>query len=252
MKKLLSLTLVVVMLLSTLMLTSCDEAFKILNDYMNSQTTTDKPNITTTPNDTTSSTEDDVNPEPTPNEDRYTVTDEEWADILQSNNFTYSMRIGTVVQTISKSEAVIEVKANGVVVAYYVTIDGVDYMFTFDDFDGWKREESDKTLSELETLDKCFYDRQNVYLDDFFKIAEYNEETKTYVLMDDPAKIEFYFENGKLIYGYLKSGDSEIFRIENVGTTTFEVPDFNTEKDSDGDNSYDGDINIDVGVPDRE
>ena len=67
MKKLISFALVVVMLLSTLVLSSCDEALKILNDYLDSQNNVQK-------------------------EIRNTVTDEEWADILQSNNFTYTQQ----------------------------------------------------------------------------------------------------------------------------------------------------------------
>ena len=219
MKKLISFALVVVMLLSTLVLSSCDEALKILNDYLDSQKNLQK-------------------------EIRNTVTDEEWADIFQSNNFTYIMRSGThnadgtvtyVETAFSCSAAGIQIKVDGVAGAYYVNIDGVDTMFTYDRFDGWKQEISNTKLSEIDTLDEMYNKLHGISLSQMFEMVEYNEESKTYVLEKDGVTVEFYFEDGKLVYYHFKQGDQIACRVENVGTTTFEFPDFNAGTDN-GDN----------------
>ena len=214
MRRILSLTLVAIMLLSTFMLTSCDEALKMLNDFMNSQTTTESSNTNTVPD-----------------EIRYTVTKEEWDDILQSNNFTYTQQIGTYKQTVSFSVAGVEVKLYGVIGAYYVTIDGVDYMFTLDRYGEWVKRDSDILISSI-TLDEAL-SRQSIDLTSFFEMAEYNEETKTYLWREGTTQLEFYFENGKLVYMSGKEADTEMLRIENVGTTTVEIPDFNAGTDDD-------------------
>ena len=214
MKKILSLTLVAIMLLSTFMLTSCDEEIKMLNDFMNSQTTTESSNTTTAPD-----------------EIRYTVTKEEWDDILQSKNFTYTQQVGTYKQTVSFSVAGVEVKLDGVIGAYYVTIDGVDYMFTLDRYGEWVKRDSDILISSI-TLNEVL-SRQSIDLTSLFEMAEYNKETKTYLWREGTTQLEFYFENGKLVYMSGKEADTEMLRIENVGITTVEIPDFNAGTDDD-------------------
>lgn len=225
MKKILSLTLVAIMLLSTFMLTSCDEALKMLNDFMNSQTTTESSNTTTVPD-----------------EIRYTVTKEEWDDILQFKNFTLITR-GTTFDRYGNKTYVqikmswtvegIQCKIDDVIKKYYITIDGVDYMFTLDSFGEWNKKNSDVPISMIDTLDEAFFGRQGTYLSEFFDMTEYNEETKTYLWREGTTQLEFYFENGKLVYMSGKEADTEMLRIENVGTTTVEIPDFNAGTDDD-------------------
>ena len=193
MKKLLSLTLVVLMLLSTFMLTSCDAALEMLRDYLNAQTT--------------------------PKEIRHTITQEEWVAVLNSTNFTLKTNVNTVMKT--DTEIKVFTDDN---VAYYILKDGIAYQ-GLQYHDEWVYTEIKDDGSFSAKLIDILIGWEEW---DFFEMFTYNEESQSYVYEENGIKAEFYFENGKLVRGNM----GETIVINNVGLTVVETPKFKTEPDN--------------------
>ena len=220
MRKILSLMVVAIMLFSTLVLTSCDTIAKLLNREEN-------------PPKTTITNNEEKNPP------RTTITKDEWL-ALWHNTSNYTMTLKTELkrpdapsddrependyeptflsQTIMVTENAIKVVENGETGEYAALIDGVTYLVRHSSTGEWiyyvsTLYEFPMTLSSL--LGGAF--------DEMFESFVYDEDNKSYVIEDDSGKMEFFFENGKLIKTKAP-GDSLI--IENVGTTVIDLPEF--------------------------
>ena len=223
MKKILSLTLVAAMLLSTLLLTSCNiedllsnfgfEGFETMGSY-------------TTPAETTP--EETTPPAPK----RYTITEAEWEAILNSTNYTWKIShesnsveyfVGdNAVCMISKqgdiSNTVYGENKNGKVYQIIDPHQNGQWVAFEDEYASW---DDDPSLGKLTGLADG----------ELFEILQYNEATKSYIAEDDGAKVEFFFEDGKLIKATVTDGTNpdSYWVIENVGTTVVTLPQYKME-----------------------
>ena len=217
MKKILSLTLVAVMLLSTMLLTSCNIA-----DLLGSFGSQD---LTTTPAETTpaETTPEETTPAEPP---RYTITQEEWVAAINSSNFTFTGIVGNeedgqeIVYVVTEDSA--EIKLDGTLAMYYIQLNNKFYTISkLDETTGWVAVETEMgrwiTVCDVIGVD------ENV----FVEYLKYNEASKSYVYEEDGNKAEFYFENGKLIKGTITNTElSSSITIENAGTTTVTLPEY--------------------------
>ena len=236
MKKILSLTLVVAMLLSTMLLTSCDVTSLLKNfgfepiETTSAETTpTETTPAETTPAETTptETTPEETTPEEnTPAEpSRYTITQEEWVAAINSSNFTFTGVIsdGEVTQNVvySITDNSAEMKLDGTVVMYYVCLNNKVYMLAQPDATmDWYAVETE--MGRWITV----YDVIGVDENTFVEYLKYNEASKSYVYEEDGIKAEFYFEDGKLIKGSIVAQNNYSYLVENVGTTTVTLPEY--------------------------
>ena len=219
MKKFLSLALVAVMLLSTLLLTSCDVA-SILGNLGGSFGSATTP-AETTPEETTP---------PAPK--RYTITEAEWEAILNSTNYTWKIShesnsveyfVGdNAVCMISKqgdiSNTVYGENKNGKVYQIMDPHQNGQWVAFEDEYASWDDDPS--------------WGKQTGLADgELFEILQYNEATKSYIAEDNGAKVEFFFEDGKLIKATAtdETNPDSYWVIENVGTTVVTVPQYKME-----------------------
>ena len=215
MKKFLSLALVAVMLLSTLMFTSCDvnSIMEMLGGNFGSETTPAE----TTPEETTP---------PTPQ--RYTITEAEWQEILKSTNYTWEISTSYRESVHLFSENAIKQTAkNGddTITVYFEYKNGVVYQILDEENNGqWVALKTEIADWNRFSLGK----NAEIELLDFFEEFQYNEETKSYICERSGSKFEFYFEDGKLIKGIVTdNSDSNLgWIIENVGTTIVTLPEY--------------------------
>ena len=205
MKKTLSFALVLVMLLSALLLTSCDAVTNVLNNFL-PQTTTPEETIPAAPK-------------------RYTITEAEWEAILKSTNYTW--KISTSQDTtylIADNVAQMTTKQGDVsTTVYAVNKNGTTYQIIDPDNNGqW-------VASKSGNLDDVFLGKiTGIASMEFFEEFQYNEATKSYIAEEAGEKAEFYFEDGNLIKGTI-TGNSDsnfVWMIENVGTTVVTLPEY--------------------------
>ena len=220
MKKILSLVIATTLLLSTLLLTSCDVK-TLLGDF---GFQTSKKSEETTLKETSQ--------EELP---RNTVTQEEWDANFNSPNFTFvymfSGEDGVSVQnTCFVTENAMEIKTDGITIAYAILLNNQMQVIT----------KSDETNEWVLDVNQDAEDRptmRNLYFDYSYSDVAYNEETKSYTLqalIDSPQKgftVDFYFENGKMIKGTIigisNSGDLNYsYTLENIGTTQVTLPEY--------------------------
>lgn len=210
MKMFLSLALVAVMLLSTLMFTSCDvnSIMEMLGGNFGSETTPEE----TTP--------------PAPK--RYTITEAEWQEILKSTNYTWKISTSYRESVHLFSENAIKQTAkNGddTITVYFEYKNGVVYQILDEENNGqWVALKTEIADWNRFSLGK----NAEIELLDFFEEFQYNEETKSYICERSGSKFEFYFEDGKLIKGIVTdNSDSNLgWIIENVGTTIVTLPEY--------------------------
>lgn len=204
MKKLLSFTLVAIMLLSTLVLSSCDfinQAKDYVHGIFGIETT------------------------------RYTITEEEWNNLPKIDNMHLEMTINydgmnqAIVCDITPKAAKLSVKVKQGSTTYEQTgyLDFVaDYSILEETSGKWvgtKGAEFD--LIDLSTVSEEI---------EYSKLV-YNEDTKEYTYYDQEENIDatLRFENGNLVSMIVKTIDYEyevVVKVTNIGTTTVELPSY--------------------------
>ena len=219
MKKFLSLALVAVMLLSTLMFTSCDvnSLMEMLGGSFGSATTPAE----TTPEETTP---------PAPK--RYTITEAEWEAILNSTNYTWKLSYDSYsVEYFMGDNAVCMISKQGDIsnTVYGENKNGKFYQIMDPHQNGqWVAFEDEHTSwDDVPSLGK-----QTGFADgELFEMLQYNEATKSYIAEDDDDKAKFFFEDGKLIKATATDGTNpdSYWVIENVGTTVVTLPQYKME-----------------------
>jgi hypothetical protein len=216
MKKFLSLALAAIMLLSTLMFTSCDvnSIMEMLGGNFGSVTTPAE----TTPAETTP---------PAPK--RYTITEAEWEAILNSTNYTIkSSYDSNSVEYFMGDNAVCMTSKKGDIsnTAYLEKKNGKIYEITDPNKNGqWVAfEYEDFSWDNVPSLGK----QTGLGDSEFFEKLQYNEATKSYIGEEDGDKAEFFFEDGKLIKATITDGThADMYLvIKNVGTTVVTVPQY--------------------------
>ena len=220
MKKFLSLALVAVMLLSTLMFTSCDvnSLMEMLGGSFGSATTPAE----TTPEETTP---------PAPK--RYTITDAEWEAILNSTNYTWKMSYdgSNGVEYFVGDNAVCMISKQGDIsnTVYGENKNGKVYQIMDPHQNGqWVAfEDKYSSWDDVPSLGK----QTGLADSKLFEMLQYNEATKSYIAEEDGDKAEFFFEDGKLIKATATDGTNPdmYWVIENVGTTVVTLPQYKME-----------------------
>jgi hypothetical protein len=215
MKKILTLALAVLMLVTTLMFTSCDvnSLMEMIGGNFGSATTPEE----TTP--------------PAPK--RYTITEAEWEAILESNNYTWKTSYdssNSVEYFVEDNAACMISKRSDInYTAYLEKKNGKVYQITDPYQNGqWVAFEDEQTSwKDTPSLGK----QTGLADSELFEKLQYNEATKSYIAEDGDDKAEFFFEDGKLIKATITDGTNpdRYVMIENVGTTVVTLPQYKME-----------------------
>ena len=196
MKRFLSLSLVVVMLLSTVMLSSCDFLNKA-KDFVHG----------------VFGIGDDV---------RTTITEEEWKNVFNITNFTAIMHNGDFSDYILMDGTVIEIIENTAFSSGSIIVDIEKGCLVQETPNGWFGYQTSLAFYEGINLGEVGY-----IPDLDFSELVYNEETKTYSNEKDSKTFSARFEDGKLVYAELNYNYSYTDRwveIKNIGTTVVNLP----------------------------
>ena len=198
MKKLLSFTLVAVMLLSTLMLSSCDFLTNIFN--------------------------------PSSNQDagRTTITEMEWLNAFNVTNYTMNVQMnGESIITVIAADTKGYINYSGSLNAY---IDGEKQIYVME-YDGVYY----GVMPEGSSLDGLNFALSEVNFGllpeiDNFSDLNYNADAKVYTYKDDSMLMELAFLDGKLVSINAVSVNSSYYdiklEVKNIGTTTLEIPEY--------------------------
>lgn len=197
MKKLLSLLLAVIMLLSVLMLTSCDPIGSVkafVNKILGREA-----------------------------EVRTTITAEEFNKFTNLTNFTLKSEVSGVRQEMISSGDAVRVIVEYDILSVDVIVDLRNYTLISESELGC----FGVTIGE-ELISAQGFALKNLGLIgvEYNELA-YNSETKAYEFKDNYKEYELYFENGNLVYGLITSTSKHeqgTYEITNVGTTTVEIP----------------------------
>ena len=198
MKRFLSLMLVAIMLLSTLMLTSCDPITEV-KDFVNKIL----------------------------GKDRYTITEEEWNTAFDGSNFTAIAEISGIKVTMAVDYPIIKYEIvasaspeyNETIYAdlqngYYLAKAGTG---SFERYEiGSEVDVSDVSLKSLGMFEDLKYSD-----------LTYDKDGKCYTAKTEDSYYTFKFENGKLVSVEAIPTDVSISASEvytNIGTTTVEMP----------------------------
>lgn len=201
MKRFLSLTLVAIMLLTTLMLTSCDPISEVkgfINKVLGRE------------------------------EVRYTITEEEWDNVLNITNFTFEISASDEEYSVSMiykaSDNAMYAKTDlfGEEIEAYFDI-AAGYSIMKNDAGAWEGQKSELNEDENTLGAIGFFPELN------FSDFTYDESLKAYVYEDveGETKYEFYFENGNIVRMKAYPTDPEIdgiISLTNIGSTTVELP----------------------------
>ena len=196
MKKFLSLTLVAVMLLSTLMLSSCDFINKT-KDFVHG----------------VFGIGDDV---------RTTISEEEWNNALNVDKFTLIVHQGKYDNHILMDGKVIEIIETTAYYSQSMIIDLENGCLVQETSNGWVGYQANMTYYEEINLGNLGY-----VPDVNFSELVYNEETKAYTYENDSKSFSARFEDGNLVYAELryKSSYTESWvEIKDIGTTVVNLP----------------------------
>ncbi len=211
MRKLLSLLLVAVMLLSTLMLSSCD-FIDTVGGFFGGLFGGDE------------TVEDNI---------RRTITEMEWRKVYSAKNFTMFGEIDGERLNLTLAEGAMAINYHGIDALIdlntgaiigkngngYVGIDMGVNMGIASGFIGTEN----PTLGQLEMLPEFEYSE-----------LVYNEESKSYSAKDEGTLCEFHFEEGNLVYALMVPTDANEegkIEIRNVGTTILEIPEYSNITD---------------------
>jgi hypothetical protein len=221
MKKILTIALTAVMLLSMLLFTSCDA-----NSFTEMGGGTSDSAITPTETTPTETTPEEPTP-PAPK--RYTITEAEWEAILNSTNYTWKAATDSTYKEeyfVRDNVVCVIEKHNDVSKTSYIeNKNGTIYeIIDPDNNSQWVAFEYKNTFWD----NTCLGVLTGLNDSGFFEIVQYNEATKSYIYEEDSSKVEFCFEDGKLVKGSLTDSSNPYFLwvIENVGTTVVTLPEY--------------------------
>ena len=197
MKRILSLALICIMLISVLTLTSC-QVYKTVDGFVKDKLQ-DWGVIT-----------------------RTTITREEWDANWYSNNFSLVYtRNGEFVSDIIKTKTTMKGYL-GEQLIYFTTIDNTSYIVLEENGTWYAAEWGGRDLAEYTLYDALDGDCYNIYDE-----LEYDNSRQVYTWSDDELTAEFKFENGALIIAVFEDVETcEKLTISNVGTTSFEIPEY--------------------------
>lgn len=210
MKRILSLTLVAVMLLSTLVLTSCDAITDFFGGLFGGET----------------------KEEPA----RTTITEMEWRNAYKNNNYTLDFEQGGMRAILIVDDTVMKMEF----VDY--EIDGVNLagMAIYFDYKNElllsKNSHGYIAIGISEADFELPFESEQLHLGalkflpqvDFSEIT-YEEQTKSYIAKADGTLADCYFENGKLVSVTLESTDTTediTASIKNIGSSDIEIPEY--------------------------
>ena len=209
MRRILSLTLVTAMLLSTLMLTSCDTLTHFFSGLSGNK-----------------------QEEPT----RTTITEMEWRNAYKNTNYTLEFEDNEMKADIIVCNSWVKMLLNSYEVNG-ITLNNVELVFDFknnlvlcETSMGWMAQNL-----EGSSFDSGFMFKNNQYhlgaikglpnVD--FDDLVYEEQTQSYIAKDDSMLADCYFENGVLVSATLESVDTSKntnMKITNIGTSIIEIP----------------------------
>ena len=196
MKKILSLSLICIMMFSALALTSCEDAYKSAESFVKEKL--EEWGVV---------------------EARTTITREEWNAILNTKNLTLILSSDGNSMKYEISECAIYINYSGQRV-YYAKVDNKVLMIIQVETGTWVGGEFSNEWPTIE-LSTLLGDEE------MFDSLIYDEARKVYTIEKDGAHGEFKFENGHLIEAVITSPDSEDkITITKVGTTVVELPDY--------------------------
>ena len=206
MKTFLSLTLVAIVLLSTLVFTSCDIE-SILGG-----------GVQITPN-----------PE---KEARTAITEMEWLKAFNINNYSLEIISGNEKYHYDITEKaffgeLFEKQDGSFVSSEKVYLDVTNGYQIEQTENGWVGSKIELTGEEIHEMIAMFVPEIN------FADLVYQEATKSYLYKNEEIIFDFYFEDGKIVrmegMSTLPDDDSQII-LSNVGTTTVELPEYSVDK----------------------
>ena len=207
MRKILSLTLVAVMLLSTLMLTSCSSITDFFNGLLGKE-------------------------EPV----RTTITEMEWRNAYKNKNYTLEFEDGDIKADIVVCKSLVKILFKSYNVAG-VSLDDIAVVFDLENklilcetSIGWIAQDSEDLSLDLSDIFKNnqFHLGAIQGLPDVdFDELVYEEQTKSYIAKDKATLADCYFENGLLVSVTLESVDTTkniSMKITNIGTSVIDAP----------------------------
>ncbi len=196
MKKILSLTLVCIMMFSALALTSCDDVYKSAESFVKEKL--EEWGVV---------------------EARTTITREEWDALVNTKNLTLILSSDGNLMKYEISEYAIYINYSGQRV-YYAKVDNKPLIIIQDEAGNWIGGEFS---NEWPTLDMAAL----LGGEEMFDSLIYDEARKVYTIEKNGSHGEFKFENGRLIEAVITSPDSaDKVTITKVGTTVVELPDY--------------------------
>ena len=204
MKRFLSLTVVAVMLLTTLMLSSCDfinQAKDYVHGIFGIETT------------------------------RYTITEEEWNNLPVIDNMHLEMTVNysgmyqSAICDITKEAAKVTMKVK----QGSTTYEQSGYLDFVADYSVLEEAPGEWVGTKGAVFDLIDLSTMSEEIE-YSKLV-YNEDTKEYTYYDKEINMDatLRFENGSLVSMFVKTIDSEyevVVKITNVGTTTVELPSY--------------------------
>ena len=206
MKRFLSLALVVIMLLSTFMLASCD-LFDQAKDFVHG----------------VFGIEDDEQ-----SGVRTTITLEEWVALNDVTNYTYRMYSPEMEMAVWATDKAVKVyycyKDDGLQTEYTVIYDLPNNNMLVESLVGWLGYQTEEIIGETDYSLKNFA----TFNQEVFDQMVYDEDEKCYDFDIGGAILKFYFEDGVLVRTRLASDDllNTGIEIGNIGTTVVEVPEY--------------------------
>lgn len=208
MKKLLSLTLVALVLLTSLVSCDMETAKGYLINFLEQ--------FTTTPD--------------TQEEFRTTITKEEWNAAFNSTNFTIEMVYGESGALIVVDGAAIKYEINEGEYSVSILVDVENECMLSETKAGWLAFYMEGLSAELGESGGVTLEMIGMSPEEgsFAKLV-YNEETESYTLNEDGVNAEFFFEDGLLAKGTISTGEgdhAQSYEITNVGTTVIEIPEY--------------------------
>ena len=201
MKKILSLTLVCIMMFSALALTSCDDIMGMVESFIKNQgqTTDDSKNV------------------------RTTITKEEWMNNWASKNYTLQLDSDYMKMNVVATENAIKVSQDEISEICAI-ID--DVIYSIEKIDGvWLASPYNFEWPEMALIQVV----EVVDPEIMFENLTYDETTKLYSAYDAETNfsVSFRFEDGLMVEGIINISGYIYIHITNVGKTTLELPEFN-------------------------
>ena len=208
MKKLLSLTLVALVLLTSLVSCDMETAKGYLINFLEQFTTTTE----------------------TQEEFRTTITEEEWNATFQSANFTITVTAGDEGGRITVTDSAIIYEVNTGEISMGILVDVANECLLSETKAGWLAYYMEGLSAGLGESGSITLGMIGISPDeDSFAKLVYNEETESYTLNEDGVNAEFFFEDGLLSKGTISAGEGDYaqsYEITNVGTTVIEIPEY--------------------------